>query len=116
MPKLTLLIIVLTVIILTSFATLVFHSGTQTVISKSEIDSAVNQAQHVYRQTKLSGGDFSNGSCLSNALMPDWVADIAHSPRLPIDDLPENQCSAYLEGRAKHFVELDVDGNLIRAK
>lgn len=116
MPKLTLLIIVLIVIILTSFATLVFRSDTQTVTPRGEIDSAVNQAKHVYRQTKLLGGDFSNGPCLSNALMPGWVADIVHSPRLPIDDLPENQCSAYLEGRAKHFVELDVDGNLIRAK
>jgi hypothetical protein len=44
------------------------------------------------------------------------VADVVHSPRDPIDDLPENQCQAYLEGRAKHFVEIDVNGNIIRVK
>ena len=48
--------------------------------------------------------------------MPGWVVDIAHSPRLSIDDLPENQCPAYLQGSAQHFVELDPKGNLIRAK
>ncbi len=48
--------------------------------------------------------------------LPDWVCDIAHSPRQSeIDDLPENQCSAYREGRAKHFVEVDMNCNLIRA-
>lgn len=80
------------------------------------LDKAVNQAKHVFSQNKKLGVDFSSGPCLTNALMPGWVADIAHNPRLAIDDLPENQCQAYKEGRASHFVELDPDGNLIRAK
>lgn len=81
-----------------------------------EIDTAINQAQNLYRFRKSLNEDFSKGPCLSNDLIPGWVADIVHSPRQPIDDLKENQCSAYLEGRADHFVELDLDGNLIRAK
>ena len=79
--------------------------------NKMEIDTAVNQAKLIYKSEKERGRDFSSGPCLSNALMPEWVVDIAHSPRLPIDDLPENQCPAYREGKAKHFVELDPDGN-----
>lgn len=79
-------------------------------------DTAVNQAQFLYSQRNINGVDFSSGPCLSNAVIPGWVVDIAHSPRLPIDDLPENQCSAFKEGRAKHFVELDPEGNVIRVK
>lgn len=81
-----------------------------------DIDQAVNQAEVVYQQSKSLGTDFSSGPCLSNALLPDWVLDIAHNPRLPIDDLPANQCSALKEGKAHHFVELDPDGKLIKVK
>ncbi|MBU4246342.1 MAG: hypothetical protein KKE71_04825 [Nanoarchaeota archaeon] len=61
--------------------------------------------------------NLSDGPCLLNPAKSatDWVCDIAHNPRLPIDDLPENQCSAYREGKAKHFVELDKNCELIRA-
>ncbi len=116
MPKISLLIIALVVIILTGLTTVFLNSVGPKATSKSEIDTAVNQAKHVYRQRKEMGEDFSNGPCLSDALMPGWVVDIAHSPRLPIDDLPQNQCPSYREGRAQHFVELDLDGNLIRVR
>lgn len=115
MPKIRLLIIALAVIILTGIATL-FFKGDESKTPKSEIETAVNQARFLYSQKKERGEDFSNGPCLSNALLPNWVVDIAHNPRLPIDDLPENQCPAYIEGRAQHFVELDLEGNLIRAR
>lgn len=116
MPKILLFTIALVVIILTGFATLFLNRGEQKAIPKSEIDTAVNQAKFLYSQRKEMGEDFSNGPCLSNALMPGWVVDIAHSPRLSADDLPENQCPSYIEGKAQHFVELDLDGNLIRAR
>lgn len=116
MPKITLFVIALTVIILTVSVTLFLNHFVIKPVPKTEVDSAVNQAKLLYRQKKARGEDLSNGPCLSNALMPNWVADLAHNPRLPIDDLPENQCSGYLEGKAQHFVELDLDGNLIRAK
>lgn len=115
MPKTLLLSISLTVITLTALATLFLNSVSQKSTSKSEIDTAINQAKFLYRQRKEQGQDFSNGPCLSDALMPSWVVDIAHNPRQSIDDYPENQCPAYLEGRADHFVELDLEGNLIRA-
>jgi len=59
-----------------------------------------------------------NGPCLGNPLTEyqDWVCDVAHSPRqASIDDLPENQCSAYREREAMHFVEVDTNCNLIKA-
>lgn len=76
----------------------------------------VEQAQKVYEIKVKEGWDFTNGPCLSNNLAGAWVIDIAHSPRQAIDDLPENQCTAYLTGQASHFIELDLDGNLIRLK
>lgn len=81
-----------------------------------EADTAINQAQYLFIITQKQGVDFSTGPCLSNALLPDWVADIAHNPRVALDDLPENQCSAYVQGTVKHFVELDIGGSLIRVE
>ena len=83
---------------------------------KKQSDTAVNQAKNLYEARKKEKMDFSNGPCLSDALMSGWVADIAHNPRTQIDDLPQNQCPAYREGKAKHFVELDTNGELIRVK
>ncbi len=116
MPKNRLLILTLTIILITAYLTLVTNATLPKSISKSEIDTAINQAKHLYQQEKGRGRDFSTSLCLSDALLPNWVVDIANNPRLPMDDLPGNQCPAYLEGRARHFVELDPSGNLIRAK
>lgn len=81
-----------------------------------DIDNAVGKAKEIYRNRAGVGLDLSSGPCLSNDLLPDWVVDIAHNPRVKADDLPENQCQAYIEGRAKHFVELDLNGEVIRVK
>lgn len=57
-----------------------------------------------------------DGPCLSNKIVDGWVCDVAHSPREAVDDLLENQCSAYREGTIKHFVEVNVSCALIRAQ
>lgn len=115
MPKNLLFIITLVVIGITAYLTLIINSSLSTV-SKNEIETAVNQSQVLYKSKVQRGEDLSNGPCLSDALLPGWVLDIAHNPRIAIDDLPENQCSSFREGRTKHFVELDLQGKLIRAK
>lgn len=84
--------------------------------SKLTIDTAVANAKSIYRKRLLDGVDQSNGPCLSNDLMQGWAADLVHNPRVALDDLPSNQCQAYLEGRASHFVELDLSGNVIRVR
>lgn len=116
MPKTTLFVISLLVIIVTGLATVFYNVTNPQNISKNELDSAVNQAKLLFRQKQERGENLLNGPCLSNALMPDWVADLVHNPRLSIDDLPENQCPAFHENNTKHIIELDLNGNLIRAK
>lgn len=117
MQKGLLLTLTLAIIIITSYFVIIFEKDKNSSSPpKTEMDTAVNQAKHIYNQRKAQGTDFLSGPCLSDALMPDWVLDIAHNPRERIDDLPSNQCPSFIEGRAKHFVELDLEGNLIRAR
>lgn len=116
MHKMPLLMLSLTTVCVVALATLYINSTSPKQVRKSQLDAAINQAKLLYSQKMGRGEDFSNGPCLSDALMPGWVVDIAHNPRLPIDDLAENQCPSYREGRTSHLVELDTAGNLIRAK
>jgi hypothetical protein len=91
-------------------------SGSQ--VSQSGRDKAVDEAQNAFSQVQASGQDLSAGPCISESLpgLPDWVADIAHDPRQSIDDEPANQCQRFRSGQAHHFVELSLDGQLIRAE
>ncbi|MCL5411224.1 MAG: hypothetical protein M1150_00560 [Patescibacteria group bacterium] len=84
------------------------------MVSKEE---AIRRAKGIYAQKKARGDNFLEGPCISNGdEIPGWVVDIAHYPRRVIDDLPQYQCPAYRLGKIRHFVELDPDGNLIRAE
>lgn len=116
MPKTALVVLYLFVILTTVF--FVYRFNSPKYIYKpgiwKEADVALNQAQNVYESKRQDGESFESAGCLSNDLMPDWVADIVHNPRDPVDDLPENQCPAYIEGRATHFVELNMKGELVR--
>lgn len=79
--------------------------------------TAITAAKASYEKARLEGRDLSSGPCIADPLpVPNWVADIAHDPRQPVDDDPANQCSTYRSGEAEHFVELDPEGNLIRAE
>jgi hypothetical protein len=88
-------------------------------VDEAERQAAIVAARAVYEKERLAGRDFSGGPCLANPLPApnaEWVVDVAHEPRRDVDDDPANQCSAYREGEADHFVELDPDGELIRAE
>jgi catechol 2,3-dioxygenase-like lactoylglutathione lyase family enzyme len=80
-----------------------------------ERERAIAAARAAYEEAAAEGRDFADGPCLG-VVHPNWVADVAHDPRQDVDDRPENQCEAYRSGEAEHFVELDPDGNLIRAE
>jgi hypothetical protein len=84
----------------------------------SDQDRAVDEAMKAYEQAKAGGKDLGDGPCIAEQLpgLADWVADIAHDPRQPVDDQPANQCQRFREGEAHHFVELDPSGRLIRAQ
>jgi len=74
----------------------------------------VRLAKQAFERAKARGVSMAPGPCLG-VIKPGWVADVAHDPRQDVDDEPENQCAAYREGDADHFVELDPDGNFIRS-
>jgi hypothetical protein len=68
---------------------------------------------------KASELNLSNGPCLSDGnpswkFSDFWVCDVAHSPREAVDDIPENQCADFREGKAHHFVEVSPQCVFIR--
>lgn len=66
-------------------------------------------------EARGEGIDLSRGPCLGTIGI-DWVVDVAHDPRQPVDDDPANQCDEYRNGRVMHFVELTLEGKVVRAK
>lgn len=76
---------------------------------------AINYCTALCRQKLNENASISNGPCLSNEITPDWVCDVAHHPRLDVDNIKENQCSSFTDGRAHHFVEINENCSLIRA-
>lgn len=103
------LILILVIFVLGGF-------GCVKKVSQNVKEEAIAKAKELFEQKKTQGLDMSAGPCLSNEIIPGWVVDVAHSPRQAIDDQPENQCSAFREGKAQHFVELDLEGNLIKVQ
>lgn len=85
-------------------------------LNAANLTFAKARAKEFYNSLVAQGEDLSNGPCLSNNLTTNWVADLVHNPREAIDDVPANQCPAYLNGTAKHFVELDLSGNFVRGQ
>ena len=70
-------------------------------------------AQALYDEANGANTNLAYGQCLGS-IGDDWVVDIAHSPRIYVDEDPTNQCDDYRVGTATHYIELDPDGNLIR--
>jgi len=86
-------------------------------IKMDEREIAIEECIKACREASISGKDLSSGPCLLNPIpnLKNWVCDVAHSPRESIDNLPENQCSSFREGKASHFVEVDPSCNFLRA-
>jgi hypothetical protein len=83
-------------------------------VDETNREEAIRRALELFRQ-KIDGMDFSNGPCPSEEIIPGWAVAVAHSPLQLVDNLPENHCQAFRERKVYHFVELDPEGNLIRA-
>jgi len=88
--------------------------GRQTQSESSAADEAT-AACILKCQGVRTSEDLGKGPCLSNEIKPDWVCDIAHTPRHLEDNKPENQCIAFGESRAHHFIELNENCELIKA-
>ncbi len=76
------------------------------------------QCMTLCQQQLAAEADLTAGPCLGNPTpgYPDWVCDVAHTPRTAVDNDAANQCAAYREGKARHFVEVDGNCNVIRAE
>jgi hypothetical protein len=119
-------IIILCLVIVVAVIFLVFFSIIENIHSEQRIPegswelqksriAAALACEIACDYAKRSGQNLSSGPCLLNPIQQTrWVCDIAHNPRQQMDNLPENQCSAYREGRAGFFVEIDEECNLIR--
>ena len=80
-----------------------------------ELESGENKAiQECIASCNEATIDLSNGPCLWENNVEDYVCDVAHSPRQEIDNNPSNQCKSYIEGRVNHFIEVDESCNLIK--
>ena len=80
-------------------------------LAENNVESVVNCALNLYNEKKSEGIVFSSqclGSCLG------YAVDIVHVPRTSEDNKVENQCEDYRNGKLKHFIELDKDGNIVR--
>lgn len=67
---------------------------------------------------KQKGMNLSNGPCLSDNNSEwqheGWVCDVAHKPRIAVDNLPENQCQEFRRGKANHFIEVNENCEIIK--
>ncbi len=61
---------------------------------------------------KRTRGDLSQGPCLG-IIAVNYVCDVAHNPREDVDNVPENQCADYVQGRVLHYIEVDENCTFI---
>jgi hypothetical protein len=89
------------------------NQSSQFSVPQAAMNACVASCVH----TRDAGDGMESGPCLLDPIPvePDWVCDIAHSPRQGTDNLPENQCSFYLSGNSTHFIELTPECVLINA-
>ena len=83
---------------------------------KAQKDIAEAKAKELFAQKANKEKNLSNGPCLAEEIIADWSVDIAHNPRIAVDDLLSNQCQNIRNGKTHHFVELDINGNVINVK
>ena len=83
---------------------------------RSQKEEAIRLASDLFKKEKSKGFDFTGGPCLAEEISKGWSVDMVHLPRVAEDDKVENQCQNYRSGKTKHFVELSLNGDLVRVK
>ena len=72
----------------------------------------INCALEKFSEFKNTGAEIDS-QCLG-VCNGQYAVDIVHVPRTAEDNLPENQCEEYREGKVSHFIELDENGGVVR--
>jgi hypothetical protein len=96
--------------IIIALVLLIIASGCTSTTEKNVEEKCID----LCRQAISSGKDLSDGPCLGNPMETDWVCDVAHEPRQLIDNVADNQCSAFRDGMVNHFVEVSPDCKFIK--
>jgi len=99
----------------TAFALIAFLCGcVSQPVNQSDAQKAEDACIAACKTALEGSQDLNSGPCLSEQITNDWVCDVAHSPRMPVDNQPENQCQAFRNGEAHHFVEVDLQCNVLK--
>lgn len=72
---------------------------------------AIKLALELYEKEKASGRILTS-QCLGTVNR--YAVDIVHNPRSQEDNLLQNQCKDFYEGRVSKFIEIDAEGNIRR--
>ncbi len=100
------------VFLITGIAVLLVLAAIGWVVLFSQKPYILAKARLRYNQAVSKKTDLSSGACLGK-IADDWVLDIAHLPREPIDNLAQNQCNDFRNGTVHHFVEMSPRGEII---
>ena len=75
-------------------------------------------------EAREAGINLEDSPCLLNPIdepsaanaaeLSDWVCDVAHMPRQPVDNIQSNQCSSFKQGKAHHFIEVNPECEVIK--
>lgn len=68
-------------------------------------------AKNLYYIAKEEGMIFDS-QCLGAC--ENYAVDIVHVPRISEDDLFDNQCEEFREGKVSNFIEIDKNGEIVR--
>ena len=81
----------------------------------TEQQIAFSKAMELYAKNRADGMNFSS-QCLGTVYVNStgYAVDIVHMPRIQEDEMPENQCADFREGKARHFIELERNGGIVR--
>lgn len=79
----------------------------------SSLDDAKTVCINLCEQQLAQGVNLSSGPCLSNNVSQDYVCDVAHNPRIAVDDAAANQCSEFGKS-VNRFIEVTPDCKFIR--
>lgn len=76
-----------------------------------EQTNAISCALNLYKEKKAENMIFDS-QCLGTC--DKFAVDIVHVPRNTDDDIKENQCLDYVDGKVSNFIELDQEGSIFR--
>lgn len=77
-----------------------------------EQQELINCSNYLFGKLAIGSDVRINSQCLGTC--GNYAVDIVHAPRIEEDNLIENQCEDYRNGKVSHFIELDNTGEIVR--